>query len=170
MVDFKGAGAMRTQTGRSLSLWHVQVLEAFPAMAEDQGRLTTLEPRLHFPMLLLTLMTSTGRLSVAGRRSSTLADPFVVGATVVGQAGENGRASRLDRERGEQRNERRRRPLRFYRCSAAPCRLYRGYSWRHWLLCEVGGGLLLCFGCSIKIIGISFSKAPDGSRRSFVVA
>lgn len=75
-------------------------------MADDQRRLAALEPRLHLSMLPLALVTSTGRLSVARRRPSALADPLVVGPAVVREAGEDGCASGLDGERGEQRNER----------------------------------------------------------------
>jgi hypothetical protein len=43
----------------------VLVDEAHPAMADDERCLATLEPRLDFPMLFLTLVTTTGCLAVA---------------------------------------------------------------------------------------------------------
>jgi hypothetical protein len=62
-------------------------------MLEDQGRLPTLEPRLHVAMLPLTLVTAAGRLAVAGRCTTTFPYTLVVRPFVVAEVGENGCAS-----------------------------------------------------------------------------
>lgn len=58
-------------------------------MLEDQGRLPTLEPRLHVAMLPLALVTAAGRLAVAGGRTTTFPDALVVRALVVAEVGED---------------------------------------------------------------------------------
>ena len=63
---------------------NVLVDEAHLAMAEDQGRLTALEPRIEFTTLTRTLVTTARRLSVAGRGTATFPNALVVGAPVVG--------------------------------------------------------------------------------------
>lgn len=85
-------------------------------MLEDQGRLSTLEPRLHVAVLALTLVTATRRLAIARRRTTTFPYTLVVGPLVVAEVGEDGCAPRLRRgrscgcllyrERGEQGRER----------------------------------------------------------------
>ena len=87
----------------------VLVNETLAAVRDDQGRLTTLEPWVDLSLGLLTIHTTTRGLAIAGRGTATLADALVVGALVVGQAGEDGCASGLDREGGEEGNEGRRR-------------------------------------------------------------
>ena len=84
---------------------HSLVNEAVPAMAENQWCLTTLEPGIDLAMLLLTLVTATRRLAVAGRGTATLPDALVVGAFVVREAGEDGCAPCLHRQRSKEGDE-----------------------------------------------------------------
>ena len=72
---------------------NVLVHEAPRAMLENQGRLSTLKPRLHMTMLPLTLVTATRRLAVAGGWTTTFADALVVCTFVVAEVGEDGCAS-----------------------------------------------------------------------------
>lgn len=87
----------------------VLVNETLAAVRDDQRRLTTLEPWVDLSFGLLTIHTTTRSLAIARRGTATLADALVVGAPVVGQAGEDGCASGLDGEGGEEGNEGRRR-------------------------------------------------------------
>lgn len=84
-----------------------QIHETLGSMADVQRCLTTLPPSRHLSMLLLTLVTTTGRLSVARRRTATDADALVVGALVLGEVGEDGRAAGLNRQGGKEGHERR---------------------------------------------------------------
>lgn len=70
-------------------------------MLDDQRSLTTLEPRLDLSVLLLTLVTSSRRLSVARRGTATDSLLDVHGARVVGEAAEDGGISGLERQAGE---------------------------------------------------------------------
>lgn len=85
---------------------YIQVLESEPSPLEDQRRLTTLEPRMDLSMLPLTLVTPSGRLALARRRTTANPNPLLVRPLVVRQAGENGRIPGLYRERGEQVDQR----------------------------------------------------------------
>lgn len=62
-------------------------------MLEDQGRLPTLEPRLHVAMLALTLVTAARRLAIAGGWTTTFPDTLVICPLVVAEVGEDGCAS-----------------------------------------------------------------------------
>ena len=63
---------------------YIQVLESEPSPLEDQRRLTTLEPRMDLSMLLLTVVASTGRLSLSRRCAATDSNPPLVCTLVVG--------------------------------------------------------------------------------------
>lgn len=58
-------------------------------MHDNLRRLTTIEPRRDLPVLILTLMTTTGRLSLPRGRTTTATDLLVVGAGVIGERGED---------------------------------------------------------------------------------
>ena len=73
----------------------IQVHKSLPSMTDSQRRLTTLEPRVDGAMLLLTLVTATGRLSVARGGTATDADALLVGALVLLEVGEDGCAAGL---------------------------------------------------------------------------
>ena len=70
-------------------------------MRHDQGRLTTLEPRVDLAVLLLTIMTSSRGLSVTRRGTTTDSLLLVEGAGVVGEVAENRGVSGLERQAGE---------------------------------------------------------------------
>lgn len=71
-------------------------------MHHDLGRLTTLEAKGHLSMRLLTLMTSPGRLSLAGTGTAAAADAVVVGSLCVGEGGEDGSRALLLVQEGVQ--------------------------------------------------------------------
>lgn len=83
---------------------YIQVLKSKASLLEDQRRLTTLEPRPDFPVLLLTLVTSSRRLALARRRTTTDSDSLLVRSCIVGQVGEDGCVPGLDGEGGKQAN------------------------------------------------------------------
>lgn len=58
-------------------------------MHDNLRRLTTIEPRRDLPVLILTLMTTTGRLSLPRSGTTTASDLLVVGAGVIGERGED---------------------------------------------------------------------------------
>lgn len=60
------------------------------------GGLTTIEPGRDLSVLTLTLVTTTGGLTLAGSRTTTAADTLVVGRRIVGQRGEDVRAALLE--------------------------------------------------------------------------
>lgn len=53
-------------------------------------RLTTIEMRRHFSMLLLTLMTTSGSLTLPRSRTTTPPDALVIRGGIVGERGEDG--------------------------------------------------------------------------------
>lgn len=58
-------------------------------MHDQLRRLSSIEPRRHLAVLLLTLVPSSRRLALARRRTATLADALVVRSAGVGEAGED---------------------------------------------------------------------------------
>jgi hypothetical protein len=62
-------------------------------------RLSSLEARGYLSMLLLTLVTTTGRLSLAGRGTTTSSDALVVGFGDIAEVAKNRGVSDL---RGEE--------------------------------------------------------------------
>lgn len=85
---------------------YLLVDKALLTMLEDEGSLTTLKPRVDLVAGLCTLHTTTSRLAIAGRGTTTSADALVVGTLVVREAGENRGAPGLHRQRGEEGDER----------------------------------------------------------------
>lgn len=81
MVSISGH-ALCSRALRQESIY-VLVHEAPRTMLEDQGRLSTLEPRLHMAVLPLALVTATGCLAVAGGCTTAFPDTLVVGPLIV---------------------------------------------------------------------------------------
>lgn len=120
------------------------VCKTHPPMLKDQRRLTTLEPRLDFSVLSLTLVTTTRRLAVSRRSTTTFSNPLVVGTPVVAQVAQN-RGVPCLRQRlglwflmygeggkeGRQRRRPGRRPSSLNRSLAASYDVRCWYSWWH---------------------------------------
>lgn len=117
---------------------HLLIVETLGSPLHNQRCLATLEPRLDVAMLSLTLVTSSGRLALAGRGTTTESDALVVSSLVVAEAGEDGGIAGADGQAGEEGDEAR------GVCggaegAATACRSMqrRYYPWRH---CEGGCG------------------------------
>lgn len=73
-------------------------------MLEDQRCLTTLEPWIDAATSFSALLTTTGRLALAGRGTTTFSNALVVSTLIVGETGEDRGASRLHRQGSEEGN------------------------------------------------------------------
>lgn len=75
---------------------NLQVLSSSLAGDDDIGRLTTIETGWDLSVLSLTLVTTTGCLTLARSGTTTAADALVVGGRIVGEGGEDVRAALLE--------------------------------------------------------------------------
>lgn len=75
----------------------ILVLKSSHTVSNVQRCLTTLEPRRHLSMLLLTLVTASRRLSLARRRAPTNTYASVVRSRIIGQRREDGGAPSLQK-------------------------------------------------------------------------
>lgn len=64
---------------------NIHILESALTMHNNIRCLSTIEPRWHFSMLLLTLVTPSGGFTLAGRGTATSSDPLIVGSGGVGE-------------------------------------------------------------------------------------
>lgn len=67
----------------------IHIVESPFTMHHDVRRLTTRKPRGHFTVLLLTLVTSSGSLTLTGSGTTTSSDAFVIGSRVIGERGQD---------------------------------------------------------------------------------
>lgn len=74
---------------------NVHIIKPPLTMHHDLRRLTTIKPSGDFTMLLLTLVTSSGRFTLSGGRTPTSSDALVVGALRIGERGEDVRVPAL---------------------------------------------------------------------------
>lgn len=63
----------------------IHVVETTLTVHHDIWRLSTIEPRGDFSMLLLTLMTTSGGLTLTGRRTTTSSNSLIVRPRSIGQ-------------------------------------------------------------------------------------
>lgn len=79
----------------------VHVVPSPLAVHDDIRRLTTIEARRDLAVLLLTLVTTSGRFSLARGWTTTAANALVVRCGIIGKRGENGGVAGLLECRGQ---------------------------------------------------------------------
>lgn len=79
----------------------VHVVPSPLAVHDDIGRLTTIEACRDLAVLFLTLVTTSGRFTLARGWTTTAADALVVRRGIIGERGENGGVAGLLECRGQ---------------------------------------------------------------------